>query len=71
MSKKITTTSKAFRFSPEELALLEAAAEEYGNYKEAVMAGLYALKGRRHKAVMASVARELEGMAKQIRDGLK
>jgi hypothetical protein len=42
MTKK-TIASKAFRFSPEELELLERLAATHGSYKDTVMAALHAL----------------------------
>lgn len=39
-------TLKSFRFSDEELALLEGLAKDHGTQKAAVLAGLRALKGR-------------------------
>lgn len=33
-------TPKSFRFSPEELAELEAAKKKHGSYKAAIMAGI-------------------------------
>ena len=41
MSKQ--DTPKSFRFSPEELARLEAAKNKHGSYKAAIMAGLESL----------------------------
>jgi hypothetical protein len=38
MSKQ--DTPKSFRFSPEELAELEAAKHKHGSYKAAIMAGI-------------------------------
>jgi len=43
---KQSTTSKAFRFSDEELALLERLKDRHGSYKAAVMAGLHQIEGR-------------------------
>jgi len=42
-----TKTAKTFRFSDDELELLEAAAEQHGTATAAIMAGLQALKSRR------------------------
>lgn len=39
-------TQKSFRFSAEELKLLEDLARQHGGQKAAVMAGLRALQGR-------------------------
>lgn len=39
-------TQKSFRFSEEELQLLEQLAQEHGGQKAAVMAGLRALEAR-------------------------
>jgi len=39
-------TQKSFRFSDEELKLLDDLAKQHGGQKAAVMAGLRALKGR-------------------------
>lgn len=39
-------TLKSFRFTEEELALLERLAREHGGQKAAVMAGLRTLQGR-------------------------
>ena len=39
-------TQKSFRFSDEELKLLDELARQHGGQKAAVMAGLRALKGR-------------------------
>lgn len=39
-------TQKSFRFSEEELKLLDELAKQHGSQKSAVMAGLRALKGR-------------------------
>jgi hypothetical protein len=44
MSKQ--DTPKSFRFSPQELAELEAAKRKHGSYKAAIMAGLDSLKKR-------------------------
>jgi hypothetical protein len=42
MTKK-TVASKAFRFSPDELELLERLAQLHGSYKDTIMAALRAL----------------------------
>lgn len=70
MSKK-TVASKAFRFTPIELELLEKLAAKHGSYKDALMAGLRALDASENSAVSEAVAIELEKMAKKIRANLK
>lgn len=63
MSKQ--DTPKSFRFSPEELAELEAAAKKSGSYKAAIMAGIRSLNGG-NAAITSAVAAELRRMADQI-----
>ena len=53
----VKQTSKAFRFSDEELELLEAAKERHGSYKAAIMAGLEA--SAQPKAMTAEQMKEL------------
>lgn len=38
---------KSFRFSPEEMALLERQKSRHGSYKAAIMAGLRELEGKK------------------------
>lgn len=71
MSKKKTVTSKAFRFTPAELELLEKHAAGHGSYKDAIMAGLRALDTSDNAAVSEALATELEKLARNIREGLK
>lgn len=58
-------TPKSFRFSPEELAELEAAKDQHGSYKAAIMAGIRSANGG-NSAITAAVAAELRKLADQI-----
>lgn len=58
-------TPKSFRFSPEELAELEAAAKKSGSYKAAIMAGIRSVNGG-NAALSSAVAAELRRIADQI-----
>jgi hypothetical protein len=61
-----TYTSKAFRFSEEEIRVLEALAKDHGGYKQAVMAGLRVLTEGDNAKLSAAVAAELRRLAAQI-----
>lgn len=59
---KRNDTPKSFRFSDEELELLERVAAKHGGPKRAVMAGLMALDAERP----VNVAAELRRLADQV-----
>lgn len=55
-------TLKSFRFSDEELALLDGLAKDHGTQKAAVLAGLRALQGRKDvsdQELLALIAKRL------------
>lgn len=61
-------TQKVFRFSEEELQLLDQMAKAHGSQKAAVMAGLRALQERAARADGLSDSELIEAVTKRIRE---